>query len=188
MLHEHGMVLLVDSNLLAKILPRGGDMSNIYGALAGRIADTPRKAGQRPVGKTVTLLVTTAIFRDYRTGFGRNKYDIDAHAWARFKKSINKRRLVGCNAYFTICKIEPSGGGRTEWRQRRWQGDKYDKAYFEALKAAIDTERFKDRHIVFASADRATSSRMAEEFPALSCDGRLHIVDSRDSLDGLIMD
>ena len=177
------MALLVDSNLLARILPRGDNMSNIYGALAWWIADTLRKAGQKPVGKTVTLLVTTAIFRDYRTGFGRNKYDIDAHAWARFKKSINKRRLVGCNTYFTICKIEPSGG-----ETGRWHGDKYDKAYFEALKTAIDTGRFEDRHIVFASADRATSGRIAEEFPPSRFGGRLHIVDSKDALDGLIMD
>ena len=177
------MAMLVDSNLLARMRPRGDNMSNIHGALAGWIADTLRKAGQKPVGKAVTPLVTTAIFRDYRTGFGRNKYGIDAHAWARFKKSINKQRLVGCNTCFTICKIEPSGG-----ETGRRHGDKCDKAYFEALKAAIDTGRFEDRHIVFASADRATSGRIAGEFPPSRFGGGLHIVDSKDALDGLIMD
>ena len=45
-----------------------------------------------------------------------------------------------------------------------------------------------DRHAAFASVDRAASGRMAEEFPPSKCGERLHIVDGRDALDGLIRD
>lgn len=183
MLHAHSMALLVDSNVLTGILPRSGDMADIYGALARWIATTLKRADQKPVGKTVTLIVTTGILRDYRSGFGRNKYGIDSHAWARFKKSVNKRELVGCKTHFMISKIQPKVGGG-----RRWAGDKYDKAYFEALESAVGIGRLRDRHIVFVSADRATSDRMAAEFPPSEYGGRLHIVDSRDALDCLIMD
>ena len=121
------MAMLVDANLLMAILPCGR-MSDMHGALAVWIADTLKGADQMPVGKTITLLVTTDMLRDYRTGFGRNRYDTDTPTWARFKKSTNIRKLVGHGTYFTICKIEPASGG-----ERRWRGDKYDKAYFEAL-------------------------------------------------------
>ena len=176
------MAMLIDSNLLMEILPRGR-MSDMYDALAVWIADTLKGADQMPVGKTITLLVTTDILRDYRTGFGRNKYSIDSPTWARFKKSINIRKLVGHSTYFTICKIEPASGG-----ERRWRGDKYDKAYFEAFKSAVGLGRLEDRHIVFASADRSTGRRMAEEFTPLKCGERIHIVDCKGALDGLIMD
>ena len=175
------MALLVDSNVLVRILPPG-DMSDIYGALAGWIAATLEGADQKPVGKTVTLLVTTGILRDYRSGFGRNGYAIGPPAWARFKKSVHKRWHVGCNTYFRIRKIEAAGGGG-----RRWTGDKYDRSYFEALESAVGMERLGDRRIVFASADRATRSRMSEEFPPSRCGERLHIVDGKDALDSLIM-
>ena len=59
MLHVHNMALLVDSNLLVKIL-QPGDMANIHGALTGWIRNAVENADQKPVGKTITLIVTEA--------------------------------------------------------------------------------------------------------------------------------
>ena len=78
-------------------------------------------------------------------------------------------KACGCKTHFAIHKIEPAGGEADE----SWRGDKYGKAYLEALEAAVGTGRLGDRHIVFASADRAASSRMAEAFPTLMRGERL---------------
>lgn len=175
------MAMPVDSNLPMEILPRGR-MSDMYDALAVWIADTLKGADQIPVGKTITLLVTTDILRGYRTGFGRNNYSIDSPTRARFKKRISIRKLVGRSTYFTIRKIGPASGG-----ERRWRGGKYDKAHFEAFESAVGLGRLEDRHIVSASADRSTRGRMAGEFTPSKCGERIHIVDCKGALDGLIM-
>ena len=181
MLHAHNIALLIDSNVLMDIL-HPDDMGDMRGALAGWIRATLKNADQLPHGKTITLLVTTGIFHDYRSGFGRRKYRIDPSAWTQFRKSALRRMPVGNNTYFMIQKIRPADGS-----ERMWPGDRYDVAYFKALESAAALERLGDRHIVFASADRSTRDRVDRAPLPMGSRKRLHVVGDKDALDDLIM-
>lgn len=175
------MLLLLDSNLLLEIL-QPGDTGDIYTALAGWAARILKDAEFKPRGKTITLLVSTGVFKDHRSALGRKQYRVRPDSWAAFKKSVYCRKGVGDDTYFSIHKIAAKGGAIPVWR-----GDKYDKAYFEALVYALNATRFDDRLVVFGSNDRPTCAGVDRDFSSMQ-HKRLHIVSGRGSLESLIMD
>lgn len=181
MLHKFSLLLLLDSNMLLYIL-RPVDTGDIYGALSRWASGILGDAELKPKGKTITLLVSTGIFKDYRSALGRRQYSVNPAHWSVFKKSVNRRSSVGDDTYFSLHKM-----GSLDGPDRDWQGDKYDKTYFEALQCALDTEKFSDRCIVFASNDRSTCARVEGDFAGMQ-PGRLHIVSGKGPLESLIMD
>ena len=181
LLHKFSLLLLLDANMLLDIL-RPGDAGDIYGALSGWAGGVLGGAEFKPRGKTITLLVSPGIFKDYRSALGRRQYHVKPAHWAVFKKNVNRRSSVGDGTYFSLHKIAGMGGSA-----RDWLGDKYDRAYFEALRCALETEKFADRCVVFASNDRSTCARVEGDFAGTQ-PGRLHIVSGRGPLESLIMD
>lgn len=181
LLHKFSMLLLLDSNILLEIL-RSGDMDDVYDALANWVDDILKEAECKPSGKTITLLVSTGVFRDYRSALGRKHYRVKSASWMTFKKSIHRRKNVGNNTYFAIYKIavpdSPVQG---------WQGDKYDKAYFEVLGSALGARKFSDRLVVFASNDRHTCATIKKGFLD-KWPEKIRVVSGRKSLESLIMD
>ena len=157
-------------------------MDDMYGALADWIDGILKEAEYKPNGKTITLLVSTGVFRDYRSALGRKHYRVKSSSWAAFKKNIYRRKNVGNNTYFAIYKIavpdSPVQG---------WQGDKYDKAYFEVLGSALGARKFSDRLVVFASNDRHTCATVKKGFLDKRPE-KIRVISSKKSLESLIMD
>lgn len=182
MLHKFNILLLLDANMLLDIL-QSGDTGDIHGALSRWISNILNDAEFKPRGKTIILLVSTGIFRDYRSALGRRQYHINTSLWATFKKNIYRRRQVGDGTYFSTYKIT----GQKGIPDHGWSGDKYDRAYFEALHGAFDTEKFGDYCIVFASNDRSTRAGVERDFLGKR-DERLHVVNGKESLETLIME
>lgn len=181
MLHKFNILLLLDANVLLDILP-SGNTGDIHYTLSKWIGDTLKNAEFKPRGKTITLLVSTGILKDYRSAFGRRQYRTNTTLWATFKKRINRRRPVGDNTYFSICKI----AGREGDLDKDWRGDKYDRVYFAALQKALKTEKFVDHRVVFASNDSPTCAEVKDGF--LGKAEKLHVVSGKETLESLIME
>lgn len=182
MLHKFNILLLLDANMLLDII-QSRDTGGIHGVLSKWIGDILNNAEYKPRGKTIRLLVSTDIFKDYRSALGRRQYHINASLWTKFKKQIHLRRLVGDNTYFSTYKIT----GHETTPNSSWGGDKYDLAYFEALQGAFSTEKFGDHHVVFASNDVPTCARVEGNFLGKWAE-RLHVVSGKESLESLIME
>ena len=159
------------------------DTGDIHGALSGWICNILNSAEFKPRGKTIILLVSTGIFKDYRSALGRRQYHINTPLWATFRKNIHRRRQVGDGTYFSTYKIT----GQDGTADRGWSGDKYDRAYFEALQGAFSAERFDEYRIVFASNDGPTCAEVERDFLGKR-DERLHVVSGKESLESLIME
>lgn len=182
MLHKFNMLLLLDANMLLDIL-QSGDTGDIHGALSKWISNILNDAEFKPRGKTIVLLVSTGIFKDYRSALGRREYHINTSSWAVFRKNVHRRRQVGDSTYFSTYKIT----GQEGTPDRGWSGDKYDRAYFEALQGAFSAERFDDYRIVFASNDRPACAEVERDFLGKR-DEKLHVVSGKESLESLIME
>ena len=183
MLPSCSLGLIADTGIVRDILTRH-PARTLHDAVSGWAAEVVGRIEPAPRGRSVTMFVLTGVYRDYKALLARagiatlRRPYWDSLRRQKFAMAISRQRRLA----IAIRAVKTSDEDAA-----RWRGDRYDKAFFALLAAVCRDGAWSDRQIIFASRDRATSSRMRDMAARLGHGGRVHFADSLPSCEDLIL-
>ena len=178
MIQNHSVVLVLDTNILPGII-QTQDSSRIDRIFSGWIRDMCEDADPPPKGKTVTIVASSSMIDDYKTGLRRRKHsEVAKTLKIIFNKSFSDMVNIRGTDRMRIMleKIAP-----IQSAESRRISDPYDRKFFDVILHAAASKKWRDRQILLATLDRKFQ-RDSEGALRLSGGKRIHIAHDMESL------
>ena len=149
MIHTASIVLVIDANILLSIVKKHGSGS-LVAALRAWATSIIQRIDPKPRGKTIAVLVTTSILRDYWTGLSHGGYRINQGTKKEFRMYAGKSTTIDNESgiKFSVMVVQEK-----KHVEKIDVGDRYDRPYPKLLLTIASEKRWLDRHVIFASND-----------------------------------
>ena len=176
------MGIIVDTGIVLEIIATHPE-EDMHNAMLSWIKDMVGKIlPPCPRGKRVTMFISSGVYNDYKAKMTRGgnalipKWHIVRKL--QFTRDISDRnRLV-----FTIQLVDTNKVDSSDW-----DGDRFDKPFYELLEAVRQRRAWADRRIIFASKDKDTYDRMRGLMTRRETSGRMHFADCLSACEELVM-
>lgn len=147
-------MIILDTNIFPNLITRY-ESHNLSRVLQDWLTHVVKNINCNPKGDTITLVATTQILKDYRTGLGKAGYGKAGKIFSKFVKdatSLRYRLDKEKNIYLTIKTFNVSS------QHSRIIRDKYDVKFLDLINEIRRSKRFNDRFIIFATNDCTAGS------------------------------
>lgn len=172
MLSKKNLVLILDTNILIDLVDahRSDDLLQI---LRGWIASIVKMMPYNPKGRIVTLVVSTQVLNDYKSGLGHSGHNKAGKIFTnRFSDLLSHKFSVNedNNVHLTFFKIPSKENTNSMIR------DKTDRKFLALINQTLLLNKMNDRFIIFATRDASTGRGM--EAALLGRKRRVRVEDS----------
>jgi len=154
MIQSGNVILILDTNVVKKVVVDSD--REITETVKSWIISIVERAKRKINGRTITILYSSRILKEYRAGFCKMKKRKLGNALSMFlEKSAWSKIPIACSSGtvylvpFMINDLNDTAAGKPRM-------DPYDRKYVSALARCIELRKFSDRYILIASDDRTT--------------------------------
>ncbi len=161
MLSKKNLVLILNTNILKDAIDMH-QSDNLKRALQGWAARIVQNMTRNPKGKTVTLVASTHVLKDYQSGLGRSGYGPAGKIFADYFAAHLSRKMPineDKSAHLTFFKIPPVAETGNTIR------DRDDRKFLTLVNQTLTRRQLNDRFIIFATRDAPTRHDMEAALP-----------------------
>lgn len=177
------LALILDTNILLDLLEDSGS-NNFLESFTKWLRETVEQAECRSIeNRSVTLVVTSSMVKEYRTGVGKRHLDsaLIGGLELLMQKATGTKLSIPSqkgHIFLTPFKVIPGDYGGSHSKH-----DPKDKKVFAMCESVETVRRLKDRKIVISSRDEPTADGLEREFYE-----RIPVVRSKEKLSEWIWD
>ena len=149
-------MLILDTNILKDVIDMH-QSDNLKQALQDWAARIVQNMARNPKGKTVTLVASAQVLKDYQSGLGRSGYGKAGKIFADyFVANISRKMPINedKSTHMTFFKISP--GAETNNTIQ----DRADRKFLALVNQTLTRRQLNDRFIIFATRDAPTRHDM----------------------------